>query len=1167
MSPRDIRRLGGALWVGLAAWFVLGSTPGTAAFLTASQTDSANVLATAKQFTISDVAAVAQPGGGILVTWSAASWSAGGYSVRRATNPAGPFADLVVVGAGMTSYTDPTGVNGTAYSYEVFGLSGAGGMGTGSTIASATADATRPTVLASAPVAGSTGVALNPSITIEFSEPMNQSLTGAGMALVDCDADSTCASGTAPVSGAVTWTAGSSLSYTTAQPLGANRWYALRLSTAVADLTGNLVQCTGASAQNGSLCYWSFQTGSSAGAPGLASIAPRAGSIDVPTSTSINMTWTSALNGAGQSDALSGFSVRQMSGSGSPCYVFSGTGQAPLCAQNGGVWSNPYSDASRFTPASPLLASTAYTVTEVASTANLEVNQTSTWTTGAATDSTAPIVSRVLPANGQSGISPTTLVQVTFDEAMDPVETAHAFALRPWSDPGACTGSLGAAVGGGVTWASASELTFHPTAALTADTCYDVAVASTATDVSGNALAVFGGADFLVLGGAPPTASVSGSGYYYPGGSVSASGAGWSVGAGNVVVAVDDGASLDAGTAIAGGAFNGYSFGLPSTVANGSHTLSFSRSGGATVSVAVTIQSPSSITLSAGSTDISAGGNTAITATAYDQGRPAANALLTLAITTDAGARASFASGGPRVTSTGALTDASGQPPAVTLYVSSGTRFTPITVTATSGGATKAITIIDPAPLPPSDLRATASDALTLSWAASPSSSVSGYQVALGTASGTYERMVELGPVTAYTTSDVVPGATYFAVVRALDAHGALSDPTTEVRVMMPGATPTATATLPATLTPTVLATTTATTTVVPTATPTLVVTATPTVEVTATVEPTATPTMEPSATATPTASATPTATAVASATPTVEATATPTVEPSATATPTVAPPSTSTPTATTVPPTATETPMPTPTLVPTATPTMVPTSTSTPTLVPTATPTPTLATLAIGSYDDDSAELRYSAQWTDASSAHATTDDGAEAEFKVEASAGALVVWFAPGSGGSIAVVQDGNQVGSVAESSGSHGQVALSGSGVRSIRLVANVAGGTPVTLDRLDVLGQPTPTPTPTVAATATATATPTGGPPTATSTSVTTPTPTAVAAATATSTATPTPASGGPASTATPAATSTATPTSTSVPTATPTPTPTVAATATSAPTSTPTPVPATPTPTH
>src|SRR6185503_12768499 len=130
MRPRELRwagrrslNLGNALLGGLVVWVLLGASPSTAAYLAATRSDGSNVLSTAKQFTISDTSAVAQPGGAILVSWSTASWAAGGYSVRRSTSPVGPFSEVSAVAAGVTTYTDtgPGVVNGVSYSYQVFG--------------------------------------------------------------------------------------------------------------------------------------------------------------------------------------------------------------------------------------------------------------------------------------------------------------------------------------------------------------------------------------------------------------------------------------------------------------------------------------------------------------------------------------------------------------------------------------------------------------------------------------------------------------------------------------------------------------------------------------------------------------------------------------------------------------------------------------------------------------------------------------------------------------------------------------------------------------------------------------------------------------------------------------------------------------------------------------
>src|SRR5258708_3950647 len=258
---------------------------------------------------------------------------------------------------------------------------------------------------------------------------------------------------------------------------------------AATDLTGNALSCAGASAQAGPTCYWTFQTGSTAGAPGLAASAPLAGATGVPTNTSLSFVWTATLSGTGQSDAAAGFSLQQASGAGSPCYVYSGSGQVPLCVQHGGTWSNPFADGSLLILANPLLASTTYTAVESANDAsNLVVSSSATWTTAAGAESTPPTVTRVVPDDGTSGISPSTTVTVTFSEPMDVTGTTHAFVLRPWSVAASCSGVLGGVVAGTTTWNSPAELVFHPAADLTAGGCYHVAVGGGPADGSENRL-------------------------------------------------------------------------------------------------------------------------------------------------------------------------------------------------------------------------------------------------------------------------------------------------------------------------------------------------------------------------------------------------------------------------------------------------------------------------------------------------------------------------------------------------------------------------------------------------------------------------------------------------------------------------------------------------------
>ena len=110
-----------------------------------------------------------------------------------------------------------------------------------------------------------------------------------------------------------------------------------------------------------------------------------------------------------------------------------------------------------------------------------------------------------------------------------------------------------------------------------------------------------------------------------------------------------------------------------------------------------------------------------------------------------------------------------GPNPAIQGYVRSNGEALRIVAGATSGGASRAITIVDPAPLPPSGLHLSASDRLEMGWVPSPTSTVTGYKISLGTASGVYDRQIDAAAATSYTELNVIPGQTYYVVVRAYD--------------------------------------------------------------------------------------------------------------------------------------------------------------------------------------------------------------------------------------------------------------------------------------------------------------------------------------------------------------------------------------------------------------
>ena len=100
-----------------------GPIPATFAFFNAQTALPSNAVATAKLFALTDVTAVAQAAGAVLLLWSDVSWASSGYSIRRGTVITGPFTQIGTTGAGIGSYTDNTGTNGTTYYYVIRGLS------------------------------------------------------------------------------------------------------------------------------------------------------------------------------------------------------------------------------------------------------------------------------------------------------------------------------------------------------------------------------------------------------------------------------------------------------------------------------------------------------------------------------------------------------------------------------------------------------------------------------------------------------------------------------------------------------------------------------------------------------------------------------------------------------------------------------------------------------------------------------------------------------------------------------------------------------------------------------------------------------------------------------------------------------------------------------------
>ena len=72
-------------------------------------------------------------------------------------------------------------------------------------------------------------------------------------------------------------------------------------------------------------------------------------------------------------------------------------------------------------------------------------------------------------------------------------------------------------------------------------------------------------------------------------------------------------------------------------------------------------------------------------------------------------------------------------------------------------------------------------DSLSLGWDASTDSTVTGYVVWVGTASGNYTKTVDVGQTTVYTKTDVVAGQQYFFRVLSYNADKVYSSPSPEI--------------------------------------------------------------------------------------------------------------------------------------------------------------------------------------------------------------------------------------------------------------------------------------------------------------------------------------------------------------------------------------------------
>jgi Ice-binding-like/Bacterial Ig-like domain len=237
-----------------------------------------------------------------------------------------------------------------------------------------TANATPPTVIATNPASGATGVPTNQTITATFSAVMDSaSITAPGTFSV-----AVAGVGGAAVPGTVSY-AGSTATFTPTANLAATTQFTATISTAAKDLTGNAL-VAGAVPNP-----WSFTTGAGPDAtpPTITLTSPASADTNVLLNTAVNATFSKAMNPV------------TITAPGTYTLAVAGVGGA---AVPGNVTYDSVSHIATFTPAANLTGTTQYTATITTAAKDLAGNALAagskpnpwTFTTGASVGPTGP---------------------------------------------------------------------------------------------------------------------------------------------------------------------------------------------------------------------------------------------------------------------------------------------------------------------------------------------------------------------------------------------------------------------------------------------------------------------------------------------------------------------------------------------------------------------------------------------------------------------------------------------------------------------------------------------------------------------------------------------------------------------------------------------------------
>jgi len=344
-----------------------------------------------------------------------------------------------------------TGVSLAALFTLASGCGGGGGHSNGG--GGGSQDTVAPTVDATHPTRGESGVALNQRVSVQFSEAMAQATLSAANVTI------TGPSGVVP--GSLAYSGASRiLTFTPSADLAATANYTVTVLTGVQDLASNPLAAP---------YTWTFTTSASRDvtAPSVVYVLPAQGATGVALNTKVVATFSEPMQ-AGSFDEVT-FTLVQ------------GATAVP------GIVS--YSDAGRaaiFAPTTQLLASTPYTATVTTGARDLAGNallaaRTWTFTTGVALDTTAPSVTATNPVSGATNVPTNKKVNATFNESLDP-STVTTLSYR-------LVGPGNAAVVGTVAYEASDRITtFVPAADLATNTLYTATLTTAVRDLAGVAL-------------------------------------------------------------------------------------------------------------------------------------------------------------------------------------------------------------------------------------------------------------------------------------------------------------------------------------------------------------------------------------------------------------------------------------------------------------------------------------------------------------------------------------------------------------------------------------------------------------------------------------------------------------------------------------------------------